>query len=181
MPFTVQSFISAPREPVFDYIADLAARVAFSDHYLKNFHLARAKSTGRGAAATFRLDAPFFHCWGELWIDEVERPRRIVEQGRLGRVGRTHMWSVYELWPEGQQLTRVDLTTWTEPGTRLDAVRQALGMRPWWRRQNRAALEQLRRIFEQEPARPYARASIAGFEPHKAPRFGASMPRAQKP
>jgi hypothetical protein len=176
-PVSVRLHISAPREALFDHVADLALRVAFSDHYLKNFHLARAKTTGLGAAATFRLNAPLVRGWGELWIARIDPPRRLLEEGRIGRVGRTRLWFLYEFSAQGGGLTRVDLTSWTEPGTKLDAVKESFGFRRWLKRQNRVALERLRDSFEAGEQRDGVRATIAGFEPHKAPRFGASLPR----
>jgi hypothetical protein len=43
----------------------------------------------------------------------------------------------------------------------------------WMRRQTKIALERLRRIFEEPRDAPLARATIAGYEPLKAVRFGA--------
>jgi hypothetical protein len=176
-PVSVRLHISAPREALFDYVADLALRVAFSDHYLTNFHLARAKSTGRGAAASFRLQAPLARGWGELWIERLDPPRRLLEEGRIGRVGRTRLWSLYEFSAQGPGLTRIELTSWTEPGTKLDALKESFGFRRWLKRQNKVALERLRKSFEAGEQLDGARATIAGFEPHKAPRFGDSLPR----
>ena len=42
------------------------------------------------------------------------------------------------------------------------------------RRQTKKALERLRMIFEEPPSGPLKRATIAGYEPRKAPRFGAA-------
>ena len=41
------------------------------------------------------------------------------------------------------------------------------------RRKTSKALERLRMIFEQPPSGELKRVTIAGFEPDKAPRFGA--------
>lgn len=172
-PFTVHTSISAPRDEVFDLVGDLATRVAYTDHYMKDFRLTRPRSSGQGAAARFFLDAPLVSTWCELAIAEYDRPRRIVEQGRLWRVGRTRAVAVYDFVRESPSLTRVELTVWTEPATRLDAFKESLGARGWVRRQSKTALERLRRIFEEEREAPLARTSIAGYEPLKAPRFGA--------
>ena len=45
--------------------------------------------------------------------------------------------------------------------------------RRWLRRQVKASLSRLRKIFEERPEAPLARATIAGFEPAKAARFGS--------
>ena len=169
---TVDAHISAPREKVFDFVADLAARPAYTDHYLKDYRLARANPYGLGAAARFRLDAPFSRQYGELEVVEFERPRKIVEEARLGRLGRSRSLAVYEFITETGGNTRVELTTYSEPANALEALKQ-LGAAGWMRRQTRIALERLRMVFEEPSERPLARATIAGYEPTKAARFGA--------
>ena len=171
-PVTVHTSISAPREQVYDYLADLANHVAFIDHFVSDFRLARANSTGLGAAARFRVDAPGLKEWVEIQFVECERPRRIVEHGRAGRLGRNKTVGVYELSEPSAGLTRVEFTTWTEPATRIDALRESLGARGWLKRQNRRALGRLRKVFEEPPAGELARATVAGYEPAKAARFG---------
>jgi hypothetical protein len=171
-PIHASVSISAPREEVFDFVADVAARVAWCDHYLRDFRLTRPRSQGVGAAARFEIDPPFARSWGELEIGEADRPRRIVEKGRMFRLGRTPTFTIYEF-SRGAGITRVDVTTWTEPATRLDAFKESLGARGWLKRNVRMALERLRAVFEERPDRPLARASIAGYEPEKAARFGA--------
>jgi hypothetical protein len=68
----------------------------------------------------------------------------------------------------------VELTTYSEPATAVDRFRE-LGAAGRVRRQTRKALERLRAIFENPPQAELKRASIAGFEPVKAPRFGAAV------
>lgn len=172
-PVTVHASISAPREEVFDFVGDLAGRVAYCDHYMTDLRLTRPKSHGVGAAARFKLDAPLFSTWCEIAVAECDRPRRIVERGRIWRLGRTPAAAVYEFLPDGRRLTRVELTVWTQPATRLDALKEALGARRWIRGQTKLALERLRMVFEERPDAPLARASIGGYEPSKAARFGA--------
>ncbi|HYY22360.1 MAG TPA: SRPBCC family protein [Thermoleophilaceae bacterium] len=170
----VETWISAPREGIFDYIADLAGRPAYCDHYLEDYRLARVNSYGVGAAARFRLRAPLAREYAELAIVECARPRRIVEEVRVGRLGRNRSVAVYELSAESDDLTHVELTTYSEPATPIDVVKQ-LGAARWIRRQTKIALERLRLIFEEPPAEPLARATVAGYEPLKAPRFGAHV------
>ena len=57
-PFTVTTTISAPRELVFEYLADIANHAEFTDHYLVDWHLTRVDSYGSGAGARFRIKAP---------------------------------------------------------------------------------------------------------------------------
>lgn len=171
--FTVDMCISATREEIFELVADLSRRIAWTDHYMRDYRLARAKPAGRGAAARFRMHAPFARQWVEFELAEVEVPRRVVERGRLGRLGRSEWHAVYDLRVDGPAHTRVVVTAWTEPGTRFDALREALGARRWLRRQVRVSLRRLRLILEEPPAEPLARVTIAGYEPLKSPRFGA--------
>jgi uncharacterized protein YndB with AHSA1/START domain len=164
----VETHISAPREDVYDFVADLASRPAYTDHYLEDYRLARVDPVGQGAAARFRLRGQ----WAELAIKEAVRPRRIVEEIRWGRRGRNRSVAVYDFSPGGGRLTHVELTTLSEPATLIDRLRE-FGAASWIKRNSKVALERLRMIFEEPPDQPLARASVAGYEPAKAPRFGA--------
>ena len=169
---TVHTTISAPRDQVFDFVADLAGRPAYADHYLQDYRLARVNPYGKGAAAHFLLRAPFAKERVEIEITECERPRRIVEQTRSGRRGRTRGLAVYDFIAEAGASTRVELTTWSEPKTAIDRFKQRRAHR-WVARQSKTALERLRLIFEEPSDRPLKRATLAGYEPAKAARFGA--------
>jgi uncharacterized protein YndB with AHSA1/START domain len=168
---TVETFISAPRAEIFDFVSDLGGRPAYTDHYLDDYRLARANAVGLGAAARFRLRAPLAKEYAELEIVELDRPRRIVEEVRVGRRGRSRSVAVYEFLAESDRLTRVELTTYSEPATLIDSLRQ-LGAPGWIRRQTKTALERLRMIFEERPSGELARVTVAGYEPLKAARFG---------
>jgi uncharacterized protein YndB with AHSA1/START domain len=167
----VHTTITAAREPLFDLVADLGARPAWTDHYLKDYRLARVNPYGAGAAARFRIHAPLAKEWAELTIVEADRPRRIVEEVRYGRRGRNRALAVYEFVPEPGGATRVELTTWGEPATIVDRLKEA-GAAGWVRRKTKKALQRLRRIFEEPSQEPLPRVTIAGFEPEKAARFG---------
>jgi uncharacterized protein YndB with AHSA1/START domain len=169
---TVWTTISAPREEVFDFVSDLAARPAYTDHYMDDYRLARVQPVGLGAAARFRLNAPMSKEYAELTITEVDRPRRIIEEIRVGRRGRNRSVAVYDFTRESASVTRVELTTFGEPATMVDRFRQ-LGAAGWVRRKTRKSLDRLRAIFEEPQKKPLKRATIAGYEPDKAPRFGA--------
>jgi uncharacterized protein YndB with AHSA1/START domain len=169
---TVDVHISAPRERVFDFVADLAGRPAWTDHYLEDYRLARPDPYGLGAAARFRLRAPLASEWVELAITECDRPRRIVEEARLGRRGRNRALAVYEFAPEPGGITHVELTTYSEPATVIDRLKE-IGAASWMRRQTKTALERLRMVFEEPPEGELARVTVAGYEPEKAARFGA--------
>jgi uncharacterized protein YndB with AHSA1/START domain len=179
LPVRVHTFISAPREQIFDLLADMAARPSWTDHYMKDLRLENPRSYGVGAAARYRLDAPFYRQWVEAEIVEADRPRRVVEATRAGRAGRTRGEVVFELTPEGRSLTRVDMTVSSEPGTPRERVQERLAYRRWQRRRSRKALDRLRAIFEEQSDRPVARVTVAAWEPAKAPRFGTSTREAR--
>jgi uncharacterized protein YndB with AHSA1/START domain len=169
---TVSTVISAPREEVFDFVSDLAARPAYTDHYLRDYRLARVNAVGVGAAARFRLRAPLARVYGELQVMEVDRPRRIQEEIRVGRRGRNRSLALYEFISESAGTTRVELTTYSEPATVIDRFKE-IGAAGWLRRKTKKSLERLRKIFEEPRKKPLERASIAGYDPAKAARYGA--------
>ena len=179
---TVSTVISAPREQVFDFVCDLAARPAYTDHFMRDYRLARVNPIGEGAAARFLLHAPLAKEYAELQITKVDRPRRIVEEIRVGRRGRNRSLAVYDFAVDGHGVTRVELTTFSEPATFIDRLRE-IGAAGWVRRQTRKSLTRLRMIFEEPPQGELKRATIAGYEPAKAPRFGvaAGMDPARAP
>ena len=168
---TVSAVISAPREDVFDFVCDLAARPSFTDHYMDDYRLARVQPIGVGAAARFKLDAPLANEYAELTITKADRPRQIVEEIRVGRRGRNRSVAVYDFTRESGTVTRVELTTFSEPATVVDRLKE-IGAAGWIRRKTRKSLERLRMIFEEPPDEPLRRATIAAWEPYTAPRFG---------
>ena len=176
---TVDTVISAPREEIYDFVADLSRRPAYSDHYLKDYRLARVNPVGKGAAARFLLESPIFSERAELAISEADRPRRIVEEGRVGRRGRSRIAVVYDFIPQAGGTTRVELTTYGEPKTLVDRIKQR-GAHRWIRRQSKTALERLRRIFEEPRRGELARVSVAASEPSRVPRFGGHVPGYEK-
>jgi uncharacterized protein YndB with AHSA1/START domain len=171
-PIRAHVTISAPRNEVYDLVADLAARVAWCDHYQRDYRLTRPRSYGEGAAARFQVRAPLNKTWVEVSIVEAARPRVVRERLRLGRLGRTPGFAEYTFEPLGGA-TRVELVLWTEPATRIDAFKESLGGRRWLKRQTKTSLGRLRKIFEERPEAPLARATIAGYDPAKAARFGS--------
>ena len=172
-PVESRIVISAPREEVFAFVSDMAARVAWTDHFLEDFRLTRVNPVGVGAGAAFKIAAPLFPPRAEYQIVEVEEPRRIVERGRIGRWGRTTGWTEWEF-SDHYGSTEVIATVWTEPGIRWDAFKESFGARPWLKRKLRGSLKRLRAIFEERPERPLARATVAGYESLKAARYGSA-------
>ena len=174
IPIRVHTHIAATREEVFDLIADMAARPGWTDHYMKDFRLESPRASGMGAAARYRLDAPLNRRWEEAEVIEADRPRRLVEATRSGRLGGAHGEVVFELIPQGRSLTRVEMTVAAEGGTPRERVKERLGARRWLRRQSKKALERLRTILEEHPTKPLPRATVAAWEPARGPRFGTS-------
>ena len=169
---TVSATISAPREQVFDFVSDLSVRPSFADHFMEDYRLARVKPMGVGAAARFKLDLPLANEYAELTITKAERPRQIIEEIRVGRRGRNRYVAVYDFTRESANVTRVELTTFSEPATVVDRLKE-IGAAGSIRRKTRKALDRLRLIFEDPDRAKLKRATIAGYEPEKAARFGA--------
>ena len=175
LPVTAHTAISAPREEIFALISDLAYRESWMGGMIAQLRLDHPRSQDVGAAARFRLQAPRYKLWVETQIVESDRPRRIVEATRGGRVNRTRGQIVWELTRQGKSVTRVEVTFWNEPGTIREAILEKLGARRWIRRRLKGSLERLRVIFEEHQDEPLVGATVAGWEPQKAPRFGLHL------
>ena len=175
VPVRAHTTIAAPREEVFDFINDLSYRGSWMDHCIAGLRMADPQFAGVGAAVRYRLMAPRYKPWLGSRIAESDRPRRIVEALSGGRANLTRGEMTFDLSRQGRGLTRVELELWTEAGTARERVMEKLGARRWMRRQARIALERLRTVFEETRDEPLARATVAGWEPQKAPRFGLGL------
>lgn len=154
--------IARPREEVFEYLADIANHAEFTDHYLKDWHLTREESYGRGAGARYRLDAPLNRFpWADTTFLELEPPYRIVEGGRAGKFNRVRVLGTYTLTENPGGGTRVKFTSETEPATLSDRLMESFGARAWLKRQNGRAMRRLRAILEEGEQRGH-RATVAG-------------------
>ncbi len=163
-PVTVSILIDAPRERVFEYLQDIANHSEFTDHFLRDWHLTRADSVGRGAGARFRVAAPgpgSRFSWGDVTFAEVSPPHRIVEVGRGGKANRVRTLGVYELAPGAGGTTRVQLTVETQPATLSDRLLESFGAQAWLRRKNMRAMRRLRSIIESGEGRGQ-RVTVAG-------------------
>jgi uncharacterized protein YndB with AHSA1/START domain len=156
-PITLTTSIDAPRERVFDFICDLAVRPSWIDHFAEEYRLERIAASGRGAAARFRVDAPAGVRYMETVIAEADRPYRVVEHARGGRLDRVSIRLVWEL--EAGPTTDVRLTFWTVPPSIFDRVRET-GRERWWRRRWAKALHRMRDLIESGADVP--RIEIAG-------------------
>jgi uncharacterized protein YndB with AHSA1/START domain len=156
-PIAITASIDAPRERVFDFICDLAIRPSWMDHFARDYRVQRIPAAGRGAAARFRVDAPAGIRYMETVIAETDRPYRIVEHGRGGRLDRVPIRMVWEL--EAGPTTTVRLTLWTAPPSHFHRIRE-IGRERWWRRRWTKALARMRELIESGANVP--RVEIAG-------------------
>jgi uncharacterized protein YndB with AHSA1/START domain len=147
-PVRAEVTIDSPRQPVFELLSDLARRPAFCDRFLHEFRLERMDSSGVGAAARFRVDAPRMTTWMETVITEVEPPHRIFERGRGGRLNRIPIFTVWELDAGAGDETEVSVSFWTEPSNPLDRLRERLGASRYYRRHWKQALRRLKQLAE---------------------------------
>lgn len=175
VPVHVHTSIAAPREEVFDFVNDLANRASWMDHCASDLRLANPRTHGKGAAIRYRLQGPRYKPWVQSHIAESDHPRRIVEHTRGGRSNLTHGEITFDFSRQGRGLTRVELTIWSQAGTARERFLETLGARRWVKRQAKVALERLRTVFEETRDEPLARATVAGWEPQKAPRFGLNL------
>jgi uncharacterized protein YndB with AHSA1/START domain len=165
-PVHAEITIDRPREEVFAYLADIANHPEFSDHFLKEWHLTRTDSVGRGAGARFRIDAPRRRfAWADMTFVEVEPPFRIVALGRGGKFNRIKTYMAWTLSPAAGNATRVELEAETEPAKPSDRVFDLFGRRGWFRRKTAKGLRRLRLILEEDAGAPTrgTRASVAGL------------------
>lgn len=180
-PFTVEVVIAAPREEVFEYLADIANHPEFCDHYLTDWHLTREDSYGTGAGARFRIKLPVRsrYAWGDSTFVEVKKPYLIQERGRAGKYNRVLTRGVYELSEAGSGTTRVSFTLETKPKLPSDRMAEFGGLgRIWMKRKAKKGLDRLRAIFEEGLDRG-TRASVAGGprKPASAFRFQTDVNR----
>jgi uncharacterized protein YndB with AHSA1/START domain len=160
-PVSAEVEIDVPRERAFEFVADLANRPSFTDHFVSGFHLTRIESTGVGAGARFRFDVPLHRVWADTTIVELNAPHRIVEQGRGGRSNRVPTTTLWELTEGPGSLTRVRVSHWTEPRL-LDRPGEVLTMAsPRYERGWREAMRRLRDLLEAGGPEA-ARATVAG-------------------
>jgi hypothetical protein len=148
-PVNAEVAIDVPREVAFDFVADLANRPAFTDHFVSDFHLLRVESTGVGAGARFRFFAPPQAIWMDTTIVELERTQRVSERGSGGRWNRIPSATEWELIAGPGPLTTVRVTYWTDPGNSLDRLKEVIGGASiWYGRDWATALRRLRELLE---------------------------------
>jgi len=158
-PISVTRAIDAPREHVYDFLRDLANRPAFTDHFIADYRLERFESAGVGAAARMRIDRGGL--WMESVIIEAERPHRILERGKGGRLDRIPILTAWELVEgPGAAGSVVTVRFGTEPKLPIDRMEELLRGERYFRRQWSSALSRLKDLIES--GRSGERVSIAG-------------------
>ena len=160
LPVTARATIDCPRERAFAFVADLANRPAFTDHFMRSYHLERIPSAGVGAAARFRVEPRAARMWMETVIEVLEPPYMIRELGRGGRQDRIPVHTVWELVAGSSGTTELSVTFWTEPSHPIDRTKELLGVRGWYRRRWSRALRRLKDVLEADEA--VARVRVAG-------------------
>lgn len=152
-PQPIVTVLDAPRELVFDFLADIANHPSFTDHFLRDWHLTRERSTGIGAGARFRIAFPLARfAWADLTFTQVERPRLIVAEGRMGKVNRIPLQVTYDLRPGPEGTTRLIVAVATQPTVPSDRLAEAVAA-PWARRQLHKAAFRLRELLEEAARR----------------------------
>jgi uncharacterized protein YndB with AHSA1/START domain len=150
-PISAEVEVDASREEVLALITDLSLRPSFTDHFLTDFHLTRIDPVGIGAGARFRIDTPLRSPWADTTIAELEEPFRLLERGRTGRANRIETMMIWELIGGRGGLTKVTLTSLTQPSHPLDRLVETLsGAERFQRRGWEKALNRLREILEGE-------------------------------
>jgi hypothetical protein len=165
-PVSAQIEVDAPRGRTFDFVADLANRPAFTDHFVDGFHLLRIESSGVGAGARFRFAVAPQAAWFEMAVEASSRPHRLSERGRGGRGNRCAAAIEWELIDGPGPLTTVRVAHWTEAAHPVDRVREVLGgASHWYERNWRTALRRLRDLLESDRP-PAGRLAVAGGNRH---------------
>jgi hypothetical protein len=161
-PVSASVDVDAARERAFDFVADLANRPAFTDHFVSGYRLLQLGSTGVGAGARFRFDVAPQAVWIDTAIEQIARPQGISERGHGGRGNRVPCATEWEFSGGPGALTTVRVVYWTSPSHPLDRAREAIGGAAFWYERNwRIALRRLRDLLEGDVA-PVRRVGVAG-------------------
>ncbi len=158
-PVSASVQVDASRERVFDFLADLGNRPAFTAGLISDFRLFRIESAGVGAGARFR-----FHARPRAWVDTtivgLSRPHRISERGRGGRSNRVLGATEWELLEGPGPMTTVRVVYWTESSHPADRLKETFAAGGSYERGWGAALRQLRELLES--GADSARVEVAG-------------------
>jgi hypothetical protein len=94
-PVTVSIEVPQPAEEVYDFLIVLANHASFLDHMLTDWKFS-GPSSGVGAKAEAKTNAPMSQDWTDFEIVEAESPSRIVEEA-VGLKGKRRTRGTYAL------------------------------------------------------------------------------------
>ena len=161
-PVSAEVDLDVPREVAYEFVADLANRPSFTDHFISDLHLSRVDSTGIGAGARYRIFAPPQAVWVDTTITALAPPGRISERGRGGRGNRIPTATEWEFEQGAGSLVTARVTYWTEPTHPLDRAKEVLGGASiWYERDWRVAMRRLRDLLESS-GRAHSTVAVAG-------------------
>jgi hypothetical protein len=161
-PVSAEVDLDVPREAAYEFVADLANRPAFTDHFISDLRLSRVESTGVGAGARYRIFAPPQAVWVDTTITALEPPLRISERGRGGRANRIATATEWEFRQGPGQLVTARVIYWTEPTHPLDRAKEVLGGASiWYERDWKIAMRRLRDLLESR-GEAHAAVGVAG-------------------
>ena len=153
-------------------LEDLSQRPAFSDHYMKDFRLSRANPRGEGATARFLLDRRDLRRSGRDQDHGVATgPTGSSRRDSVGRLGRSTLSGGLRA-PAGHGRLPPRADHQLRAQDRRGSVCAQRGAHRWIRRNTKKALDRLRQLLEDPGGGPPQRVTVAGYEPHTAPRFG---------
>ncbi len=161
-PVSAEVDLDVPREVAYEFVADLANRPAFTEHFISDLRLSRVESAGIGAGARYRIFAPPQAVWVDTTITALAPPQRISERGRGGRANRIPTATEWEFEQGAGPLITARVTYWTEPTHPLDRLKEVLGGASiWYQRDWRIAMCRLRDLLESSE-RPQPLVGVAG-------------------
>ncbi len=161
-PVSAEVDLDVPREVAYRFVADLANRPAFTDHFISDLRLSRVESTGVGAGARYRIFAPPQAVWVDTTITTLSPPLRISERGRGGRSNRIPTATEWEFTQGPGPLITARVTYWTEPTHPLDRAKEVLGgASVWYERDWKIAMRRLRDLLE-APGEAHPAVGVAG-------------------
>ena len=148
-PVTAEVELDVPREVAYEFVADLANRPSFTDHFISDLHLSRIDSTGIGAGARYRIFAPPQAIWVDTTITALNPGKRVSERGSGGRTNRIPTATEWEFLEGPGRLLTARVTYWTSPTHHLDRIKEVLGGASiWYQRDWRTAMKRLRDQLE---------------------------------
>ena len=92
-PVSAEVDLDVPREVAYRFVADLANRPAFTDHFISDLRLSRVESTGVGAGARYRIFAPPQAVWVDTTITALTPPTSLPLPHRRALLGCCPGWS----------------------------------------------------------------------------------------